>query len=181
MVATNALELGIDIGGLQAAVVCGYPGSIASTWQQMGRAGRTQDAALAILVASGGALDQYIIQHPEFLFERSPEHALINPDNLLLLLDQVRCSAFELPFEATKPLGPSPFTADALHLLAEEGEVHSHGGRYFWSGEAYPARRVSLRSSGGDAVVIQADATVIGSVDPSSAPLLLACRRRLSP
>ena len=173
MVATNALELGIDIGGLQAAVVCGYPGSIASTWQQMGRAGRTRDAALAILVAGGGALDQYIIQHPEFLFEQSPEHALINPDNLMLLLDQVRCAAFELPFATDEAFGASPFTADALQLLAEEGEVHHHGELFFWSGESYPARRVSLRSAGGDVVVIQAGATVIGSVDPESAPRLV--------
>ncbi len=98
VVATNALELGIDIGRLQAAVLCGYPGSIASTWQQMGRAGRTADAALAMLVATGGALDQYVIRHPEFIFERSPEHALVNADNLMLLVDQMRCAAFELPF-----------------------------------------------------------------------------------
>ncbi len=121
MVATNALELGIDIGGLQAAVVCGYPGSIASTWQQMGRAGRTQDAALAILVASGGALDQYIIQHPEFLFERSPEHALINPDNLMLLLDQVRCAAFELPFEGGRSLWGQPLHGRRAPIAGRRG------------------------------------------------------------
>ncbi|HXF64555.1 MAG TPA: DEAD/DEAH box helicase, partial [Caldilineaceae bacterium] len=89
VVATNALELGIDIGRLQAALLCGYPGAIASTWQQMGRAGRSAEAALAILVATAGALDQYVIRHPEFLFERTPEHALINPDNLLILVDQM--------------------------------------------------------------------------------------------
>lgn len=155
VVATNALELGIDIGGLQAAVLCGYPGSIASVWQQIGRAGRSQEGALALLVATGGVLDQYVIQHPDFLFDRSPEHALINPDNLMLLVDQLRCAAFELPFQPTDGFGASPFAADALQLLAEGGEVHLHNGRLFWSGESYPARRISLRSAGSDTVSIQ--------------------------
>jgi DEAD/DEAH box helicase domain-containing protein len=187
VVATNALELGIDIGRLQACVVCGYPGSIASTWQQMGRAGRTSETALALLVATAGPLDQYVIAHPEFLFDRSPEHALVNPDNLMLLLDHVRCAAFELPFAAgdsfgasassvADSFGTSPFLADALALLAEAGDVHKHGGQWFWSGESYPARRVSLRSTGSDAVIIQAVDTgtpgvsVIGEVDHASAP-----------
>ncbi|MFN8490364.1 MAG: DEAD/DEAH box helicase [Caldilineaceae bacterium] len=156
VVATNALELGIDIGQLQAAILCGYPGSIASTWQQMGRAGRTQETALALLVATGGPLDQYIIQHPEFLFERSPEHALINPDNLMLLVDQMRCAAFELPFQNAEPFGACPFTADVLNLLVEQGDLQQHGPRFFWSGEGYPARQVSLRNAGSDTVLIQA-------------------------
>ncbi|MBX3015289.1 MAG: DEAD/DEAH box helicase [Caldilineaceae bacterium] len=155
VVATNALELGIDIGGLQAAVLCGYPGTIASVWQQMGRAGRTQEGALAILVATGGLLDQYVIQHPDFLFDQSPEHALINPDNLMLLIDQLRCAAFELPFGPTDSFGASPFTADALQLLAEGGEVQQHQGRFFWSGAGYPATQISLRSAGSETVAIQ--------------------------
>ena len=155
VVATNALELGIDIGGLQAAVLCGYPGSIASVWQQIGRAGRSSEGALAILVATGGVLDQYIVQHPDFLFDRSPEHALINPDNLMLLVDQLRCAAFELPFQPTDAFGASPFAVDALQLLAEGGELQLHNGRLFWSGESYPARRISLRSAGSDTVAIQ--------------------------
>jgi DEAD/DEAH box helicase domain-containing protein len=155
VVATNALELGIDIGGLQAAVLCGYPGTIASVWQQMGRAGRTQEGALAILVATGGALDQYVIQHPDFLFERSPEHALVNPDNLMLLVDQLRCAVFELPFGPDEGFGASPIALDALQLLAEGGEVRLHGGRFFWSGESYPARQISLRNAGSDTVAIQ--------------------------
>ncbi len=203
VVATNALELGIDIGGLQAAVLCGYPGTIASVWQQMGRAGRTQEGALAILVATGGVLDQYMIQHADYLFERSPEHALINPDNLMLLVDQVRCAAFELPFRPDEAFGASPFVADALHLLAEQGTLQHHNGRFFWSGESYPARRISLRTAGSDMVTIQVvggsgagpapawDETeidfyprpdvaepalavrVIGQIDQASAPLLL--------
>jgi len=203
VVATNALELGIDIGGLQAAILCGYPGAIASTWQQMGRAGRTTEGAVAILVATGGLLDQYIIRHPDYLFERSPEHALINPDNLVLLVDHLRCAAFELPFQSGEAFGHSPYTADALELLTEQGEVQRQGGRFFWRGESYPARQVGLRSAGGDTVAIQvvagtAGATaatidadldfyaadppagaapgtgrIIGQIDRGSAPLLL--------
>ena len=176
VVATNALELGIDIGQLQAAVLCGYPGSIASAWQQMGRAGRTREASLAILVATAGALDQYVIRHPEFLFERSPEHALINPDNLMLLVDHMRCAAFEAPFERDEPFGHSPHAADVLALLAEQGDVQEQNGRRFWTGAAYPARDVGLRSSG-DTVTIQAETgegqAVIGVIDAASAPLLV--------
>jgi DEAD/DEAH box helicase domain-containing protein len=180
VVATNALELGIDIGELQAAILCGYPGTLASTWQQMGRAGRTTEAALAILVATGGALDQYVIRHPEFLFERSPEHALINPDNLLLLLDHIRCAAFEMPFMAGENFGRSPYTAEVLAHLAEDGELHAQGNAYFWMGDAYPARAVNLRTSGSETITIQSSqgnqnggVTVIGAVDYGSAPRLL--------
>ncbi len=185
VVATNALELGIDIGQLQAAVLCGYPGSIASTWQQMGRAGRTAESSLAILVATGGALDQYVIRHPEFIFERSPEHALINSDNLMMLVDHIRCAAFELPFTADAAFGRSPYVADVLQLLQEEGDVVEQAGRYFWSGSAYPARQVSLRSSSADSVTIQAEDVlaeeeagqshprVIGEIDLPSVPLLV--------
>ncbi|HRW06786.1 MAG TPA: DUF1998 domain-containing protein, partial [Caldilineaceae bacterium] len=165
VVATNALELGIDIGGLQAAVLCGYPGSIAATWQQMGRAGRTDAGALAILVATGALLDQYIIQHPDYLFDRSPEHALINADNLLLLIDHLRCAAFELPFHANEAFGCCPFTADALQLLHEQGDVQRHGARFFWSGESYPARQVGLRSTGADTVAIQVEETRRGGAE----------------
>jgi DEAD/DEAH box helicase domain-containing protein len=160
VVTTNALELGIDIGQLQAAILCGYPGTIASTWQQMGRAGRTattetEDAGVAVLVATGGALDQYVIQHPEFLLERSPEHALINPDNLMILFDQMRCAAFELPFQVGESFGASPHSEAVLQLLAEQGDLRLHGSRYFWAGAGYPARQVSLRSTSSDTVTIQ--------------------------
>ena len=177
VVATNALELGIDIGGLEAVILCGYPGSIASTWQQMGRAGRTTGAALAMLVATGGVLDQYMIQHTEFLFERSPEHALIDADNLMLLVDHVRCAAFELPFRRGEAFGASRYVGDVLDLLIDERALHEHGDLLFWSGESYPARRVGLRSVGGDAVVIQRNGggegpAVIGEVDQASAQML---------
>ena len=176
VVATNALELGIDIGALQAAVLCGYPGTIAATWQQMGRAGRTREDAIAVLVATAGALDQYVIRHPEFLLQRTPEHALINPDNPLLLVDHLRCAAFELPFAVGDAFGACPHTADLLALLAEQEELQQADGLYFWTGAAYPARAVNLRSSGAT-VTIQADrageATVIGMVDEASALKLL--------
>jgi DEAD/DEAH box helicase domain-containing protein len=188
VVSTNALELGIDIGQLQAAILCGYPGTIASAWQQMGRAGRQtpqgegidEPLALAILVATGGALDQYVIQHPEFLFERSPEQALINPDNLMILVDHMRCAAFELPFHEAEAFGNSPFTADVLALLVEQGDLHRHGDRFFWTGEGYPARQISLRTTASESVIIQAQhragterPIVIGQLDRPSAPLLL--------
>ncbi|MFN8441125.1 MAG: DEAD/DEAH box helicase [Caldilineaceae bacterium] len=155
VVATNALELGIDIGQLQAAVLCGYPGSIASIWQQMGRAGRTQEGALAILVTSGLPIDQYLARHPEFLFERSPEQALINPDNLMLLVDQMRCAAFELPFSTSDGFGHSQFSSDVFDLLLEQGDIKRFGTRLMWSGAGYPSRQISLRSAGSEQVVIQ--------------------------
>ncbi len=187
MVATNALELGIDIGRLQAAILCGYPGSIASTWQQIGRAGRTTEAALAILVATGGALDQYVIRHPEFIFEQSPEHALINPDNLMLLVDQMRCAAFELPFASGETFGQTPYVDAVLQLLTEHGDLYQADHDYFWAGTAYPASAVSLRSTGSDPVAIQSRAahstvsgsqetgqvTIIGEVDQAGAVLLV--------
>src|SRR5207302_4295782 len=105
VVATNALELGIDIGSLDAVVMAGYPGTIASTWQRAGRAGRRQTAALAVLVASSAPLDQYITEHPEYFFERPPEHAYINPDNLEILLSHLKCAAFELPIRDGEPFG----------------------------------------------------------------------------
>ncbi len=155
VVATNALELGIDIGQLEAALICGYPGTIAGVWQQWGRAGRTTETSLAALVATAGALDQFIVNHPQFLLDRSPEHAFANADNLMLLVDQIRCAAFELPFVEGEMFGQSPFTADVLELLAEEGAVQRFGDRFLWSGASYPARQFSLRSVGGDPVVIQ--------------------------
>ena len=116
----------IDIGALDVAVLAGYPGTIAATWQRAGRAGRRSGLSAAVLVASSAPIDQYVVRHPSYFFERSPEHALINPDNLMLLLDHVRCAAFELPFSAGEGFGRSPFVADALQLLAEEGELHAH-------------------------------------------------------
>ncbi len=154
VVATNALELGIDIGQLDAALITGYPGSIASAWQQAGRAGRRQETSLALLIAGNGALDQYIIEHPDYFFGRSPEHALIQPDNLVILTNHLRCAAFELPFAAGESFGHVPFTADLLDLLAAQGEVQQASGRWYWTDSAYPAAAISLRAADADPILI---------------------------
>ncbi len=180
VVATNALELGIDIGHLQAAVLTGFPGTIASTWQQTGRAGRRQDASMAVLIASAEALDQYLIQHPDFFFGRSPEHALTNPDNLVILVNHLRCAAFELPFGADEPFGGVAFTDELLRMLASEGEVQQIDDRWYWMDSAYPAQSVSLRTASADPVVIMAQPAAaeegprtIGELEREAAPMLL--------
>ncbi len=175
VVATNALELGIDIGQLQAAVITGFPGTIASAWQQAGRAGRRQEVSLAALVAGGGPLDQYIVQHPDYFFGRSPEHALINPDNLVILTEHLRCAAFELPFRVGEAFGRFAFTEEVLAMLAEEGEVQQAGDRWFWMSEEYPAGDVSLRTASPDRVLIirAQDGATIGEMDRETAPSLL--------
>jgi DEAD/DEAH box helicase domain-containing protein len=174
VVATSALELGVDIGTLGAAVIAGYPGTVASFWQQAGRAGRREEESLAILVASADPLDQFLAAHPEFLLGRSPEHARINPDNLAVLAGHLRCSAFELPFARGERFG-SGNVDDLLAALAEEGELHrSEGGEVTWVGEEYPAAAISLRSTGTDRVVVQEMAEgkprMIGEVDRVAAP-----------
>jgi DEAD/DEAH box helicase domain-containing protein len=152
VVATNALELGIDIGGLDAAVLLGYPGSVASTRQQIGRAGRREELSAAILVATSSPLNQYIAAHPEFIFAGAPEAGLINPDNFYILVSHLKCAAFELPFEEGEPFGAN--TDVLLDLLVEEGVLHREGGRIHWMSEAYPAEHVSLRSASVDNFVI---------------------------
>lgn len=177
VVATNALELGVDIGWLGAVVMAGYPGTIASTWQQAGRAGRRSDTSAVALVASAAPLDQFIATHPRYLFERSPEHALINPDNLGLLANHLRCAVFELPFTPNEAFGAFEDVPALLEALAEEGEVHAQNGTYRWVGATYPAEAVSLRTAGSDRIVIQAQADentrpqVIGEVDRATAPV----------
>jgi DEAD/DEAH box helicase domain-containing protein len=173
--ATNALELGVDIGQLNAVIMAGYPGTIASFWQQAGRAGRRSESSAAILIASAAPLDQYLAAHPRYLFERSPEHALINPDNLALLASHLRCAAFELPFRAGEGFGAIPNVDELLQALAEEGDLHFSNGQYRWVGGAYPAESVSLRSATDDRVVIQdigeGRPNVIGEVDRATAPV----------
>jgi DEAD/DEAH box helicase domain-containing protein len=175
VVATNALELGIDIGGMGAAVLVGYPGSIAATWQQAGRAGRRESTALAVLVVTADPLDQFLAAHPDYFFERAPEHALINPDNLLILLDHLRCAAFELPFQADEGFGSvSPDKLEEfLDFLQEQGVLHQSGSKYFWMADQYPAQQVSLRSASATTVLLQSmddDFPVtIGQIDRASA------------
>lgn len=176
VVATNALELGIDIGGMDAVVLVGYPGTIASTRQQAGRAGRKHGASLAVMVASSTPLDQFLMQHPEFIFDRSPEQALINPDNLLILLQHLRCGAFELPFRKGEPFGglAPDLLASMLELLAQAGDIHASGDKFFWMADHYPAEAVSLRSSSPHPVLLQLPAAngglrTVAEVDYESA------------
>lgn len=177
VVSTNALELGVDIGGLDACVMVGYPGTIASTWQQAGRAGRRSSASLAILVASAAPLDQYIIGHPDYFFERPPEAGLVNPNNLYVLVSHIKCAAFELPFEDGEDYGGAPVT-EVLTYLEEAHILHHAGTTWHWSAEAFPAEAVSLRTASTDNFVIidtsvPAQPRVIGEMDRYAVPTLL--------
>jgi DEAD/DEAH box helicase domain-containing protein len=175
VVATPALELGIDIGGMDAAILAGYPGTISGTWQQAGRAGRAVETSLAVLATSANPLDQFLARHPEFFFGSSPEQALINPDNLLILLGHIRCAAFELPFHVGEGFGnvPGHQVDDILHLLEEVREVHQSQGKYFWMADDYPAQSISLRSASPNTVILHAQTEegwkMIGEVDFASA------------
>jgi DEAD/DEAH box helicase domain-containing protein len=153
VVATNALELGIDIGSLDAVVMAGYPGTIASTWQRAGRAGRRQTASLAVLVASSAPLDQYIVEHPEYFFDRPPEHARINPDNLEILLSHLKCAAFELPIRDGERFGQHD-SGDLCRFLEELKLLHHSGTSWHWTSDSYPADAVSLRSVSSDNFVV---------------------------
>jgi len=179
VVSTNALELGIDIGGLDAAVVAGYPGSFNSFWQQIGRAGRRGGLSASIFVASSAPLDQFIMNDPEWFFNKNHEEALLDPDNPYIYLDHVKCAAFELPFTADA-LSKDPFgvnARDALEFLEEDGIVRLSGNRWHWSDRSYPAESISLRSAASDNVVIidttRGRNTVIGEMDRPSAKELL--------
>ncbi len=174
VVATNALELGIDIGGLGASVVTGYPGSLASLWQQFGRAGRALETSLAVLVTSSNPLDQFVASHPEFVFERGVEGATIDPDNPYILASHLKCAAFELPFAHGEGFGAHGEVM--LDILVEEGVLQRANGRYYWMSEAYPAEEVSLRTASTDNFVIIEQGPkprVIGECDRPSAPLLI--------
>jgi DEAD/DEAH box helicase domain-containing protein len=175
VVSTNALELGIDIGQLQACVLNGYPGTIASTWQQSGRAGRRQESSLTILVASSNPLDQYLIQNPRYFFERPPEQARIHPDNLIILIDHVKCAAYELPFEADERFGEESLR-DILEFLVEEQVLHQVKDRWYWMEQSFPAHNISLRSAAQENFVIidmTSGSKVIGEVDRFSAPTMI--------
>jgi len=186
VVSTSALELGIDIGALDVSVMAGYPGTIASTWQRAGRAGRRASRSAAVMVASSAPLDQFIVRNPSYFFDATPERALIDPDNLHILVDHVKCAAFELPFAQTESFGKHDLQ-EVLAILAEQGLVHRSGGsddldnptddgQWNWTSESYPADAVSLRSVSSDNFII-VDTThetrVIGETDFTSGPSTL--------
>jgi len=175
VVTTNALELGIDIGSLDASVMAGYAGSIASTWQRAGRAGRRNGTSCAVMVASSAPLDQFIVQHPDYFFGRSPEHAYVQPDNLEILVNHLKCAAFELPIAPEETFGRVN-VPELCERLSEAGFLHPSGGHWHWVQEAYPADTVSLRSVTSDNFVIidetgggEGQPEVIGEVDFTSA------------
>ena len=175
VVATNALELGIDIGGLGAAILVGYPGTVASARQQAGRAGRGLESAAAVLVASASPLDQFLAHHPEYFFGRSPEQALINPDHLLILLEHLRCAMFELPFQKGEGFGgiSAQTIEEYLQFLVENNEAHLSNEKFFWMADQYPAANISLRSASPQSFVLQTTTDdkpqTIGIVDGESA------------
>ena len=175
VVSTNALELGIDIGQLDVSIMAGYPGSISSTWQQAGRAGRRQTTSISIMVASSSPLDQYIAEHPEYFFGKNPETAYLDENNLPILMSHLKCAAFELPFTTEENFGTDA-TQQLLHYLSEERVLREADGKYFWMKEVYPADEVSLRNANPNNVVIVNTSNankIIGEVDLFSAPLLV--------
>jgi len=176
VVSTNALELGIDIGSLEACVVCGYPGAIASFWQQAGRAGRRQSSSAVFLLASSSPLDQFIIKNPDYFFGKTPEHGLINPDNYVILGNHIKCAAYELPFTDDEKFGVET-TREILDYMEEARLVRHVGGRWHWMGDVFPAADVSLRSASNENFIIvdisETNPLVIGEVDRFGAPMLL--------
>ncbi len=175
VVSTNALELGIDIGSLDAAVLLGYPGSVASTWQQAGRAGRRQAASVAVLVTNSTPLNQFIARNPDYFFEGAVEEGRINPDNLQILVSHIKCAAFELPVSAAESFGGENLV-EILQFLEEQGLLHRAGDLYHWTSESYPADAVSLRSVSSDNFVVQdvtGEPRIIAEVDFDSAPSMV--------
>jgi DEAD/DEAH box helicase domain-containing protein len=180
VVSTNALELGIDIGQLTACVMVGYPGSMASAWQQAGRAGRRSDSAVAIMVASSAPVDQYVINHPDYFFGKPPESGVVDPNNLVILMSHIKCAAFELPFDDSEKFGYGRTRVEATHeileYLEENKVLHHAEGRWHWMTDAYPAEAVGLRTASPENVVIidtTNDERVIGEVNLLDAPVML--------
>jgi len=175
VVSTNALELGVDIGSLDVSIIVGYPGTIASLWQQAGRAGRRSGTAVTILVANSTAINQFLCSEPKYIFDRTPESGIIDPDNLVIRTNHLKCAAFELPFDEDDIIEKDG-TKQILDYLAESHVIRKAGNRYHWSSEIYPAQQISLRSASPDNFVILNESKnfeVIGEVDYFSAPIFL--------
>ena len=173
--ATNALELGVDIGSMDAAVIVGYPGSLAATRQQAGRAGRKLKPSLSVFVASSAPLDQFLIRHPDYLLDRPTERALINADNPVILMQHLRCALFELAFAEGDSFGSLSWDLiqPYFQVFLQTREVHFANGRYFWVGDQYVSQSVSLRTTSPSTILLQTEEdgkiTTIGQVDSSSA------------
>src|SRR5882672_8727668 len=176
VISTNALELGIDVGTLDASILVGFPNTIASTWQQAGRSGRKQAPSLAVVVAYEDPVDQYLMRHPHYFFGQTPESAVLDPENPYVLASQLSCAAYELPLsEEDESLFGSRASAIAS-LLEEEGSFKSLDGLRYWSSAEYPAGSVNLRTISDDTFTIldqTRDNAVLGTVDAISAPELV--------
>jgi len=175
VVSTNALELGIDIGSLDAAVLVGYPGSVASAWQQAGRAGRRSGTSVAVMIANSTPLNQFVAKNPDYFFGAPVEEGRINPENLQILVNHIKCAAFELPFVGDEPFGKENLV-EILEYLEQQKLLHRAGERWHWTSESYPADAISLRSVSSDNFVVQ-DVTreprIIAEVDYDSAPAMV--------
>ncbi len=175
VVSTNALELGIDIGALDVSIIVGYPGSISSVWQQAGRAGRRSGTSLTIFIANSSALNQFLARETKYLFKKTPEMGIVDPDNLIISTNHIKCASFELPLHLTEDFRKDG-TGEILDYLESQKILRQTGGKFHWSSEIYPAQQVSLRSASPENFVImnQSDKNrVIGEVDYYSAPIFL--------
>jgi len=169
---TNALELGIDIGSLDACILVGYPGTVASTWQQSGRAGRGQEPSLVFLIGQNTPMDQYLMAHHDYLFVQNPEEAVVDPDNPHITIGHLRCATHELPLDDAEVPLFGPYADVVLELLEEEGTVRHLDERWYWASPRYPAAEVNLRNISGVVYTIQDDRQgerVIGTLDEVSA------------
>lgn len=172
---TNALELGIDVGELDASVIVGFPGTIASCWQQAGRAGRKGDISLAIFIASSAPIDQFIVRNPSYFFDKTPESGYVDRNNFQILFDHLRCSVFELPYSQCDNYGPE--VSDILSYLSGIRQIKRVDDKWYWSSDRYPAADVSLRSSTPNIVTIlnrkNGRKSVLGKMDFNSAKIYL--------
>lgn len=171
LVATSALELGMDIGDVQAVVLAGYPGTSSAFWQRLGRMGRRRRMSVAVFIASAGPLDQYMVNHPEYFFNQQGEQVFIHPGNAHIMRQHIRCALYELPFSDQEPFlaADKRFVRQTLESLVQKGEAVRHGKRWFWLGGARPARQVSLRHAGRERLRLLAGKRVIAIIDRSRA------------
>jgi DEAD/DEAH box helicase domain-containing protein len=179
IVSTTALELGIDIGSVEAIILMGYPGSLAKFFQQAGRAGRNNNDSICMMIASASPLDQFFIRHPEFIKGKSPEHVRIDPNNQFLLFNHLKCAAFELPFKENEHFGSVDWcqTRTYLEILRDIGLLHERDKKFFWISDQYPAKQTSLRSISGNPIILKINKnnkiSQIGEVDQKSAKKII--------